>query len=159
VRRHRPDQPDIPDPPRPVPRWFFVRRMQAMVICGGVLGGLYLVIGIGLPILIHVLGGGGPPLANYQLDRHHVTTTGTVIRVQPVRYLSVGSKHPLDVTYSFRDQRDLEVTGCDRTYHYAWAESLKPNDSVAVIYNPRWPRINVLWLHGPNESRPAPALA
>ena len=257
----------VPDPPRVVPKWFFVRRMQGMFFCGVLLMPLGLVLCVGMVGVFHVLGMGSP-LADLQLDCQHEVATAVItdkklltdihmgsdhpwrvgfehttsdgasvravgftydqsfaekelgetimveydptqpsrarpvggstsaiplwvyglvlaligpeslvgvimlimvamqarserillsygtgaeaeiLRVQRVWYLHFGSKHPYDIIYQFYDHRGLEVRGQDRTYHYAWAEALKPGDKVGVVYNPQSPAANVLWLHG-----------
>ena len=71
-----------------------------------------------------------------------------VVQVRRVWYIHFGSKHPYDVYYQFRGPLGREVIGRDRTYHYAWAQELKPGDKIGVVYHPELPEANVLWLHG-----------
>ena len=259
----------VPDPPRAVPTWFFMRRMPALTICGFVFTGTGIVLGV----LFHYLGLWTPPTIDRALDNKHATATGIisakrflahteigsrhpwrvhfqftapngatveavgytfdqamaskaagdpveveydpvaperarpaggraalfplwawvlmlvligpeavagllmllaawvrirgervllargsgvaaeVVRVRPVRYIHVGGQTPYDVRYRFRDDRGTEGNGEDRTYHFEWARSLKAGDSVAVIYNPRKPGENALWLHGSDVPR------
>ncbi|MFH0983150.1 MAG: DUF3592 domain-containing protein [Planctomycetota bacterium] len=251
----------VPDPPRAVPRWFFVRRMQPMFVCGLVFVGLGGLILFCLPLwdanlwpvddlmldyyharttailidkrlipYVHMgsrnpwkvafrfttpegakvesvgytydqtfankargealeveyypthaqrarpAGGyaaSAPPWAGFvtiaplligsvvmlvvvglrsrserKLLAYGVGTAAEIVRVQSVWYIHFGTRHPFDVHYRFHDHRRMEVTGQDRTYHYAWAEALKPGDKVGVVYHPRQPEVNVLWLHG-----------
>lgn len=265
----------VPDPPRAVPRWFFLRRMRVMVFCGLLLTGLGVVLGGGLPLFFYVVSGCVSPIADSQLDRNHSSTTAVirakklvshteigsrhpwkvtfqfvtpegmtvdavgytydqslatgaagdeieveydpadpsrarpaggsaslfppwaflltwglllpeslggpimliaagvrarrqrlllthgagaeaeVVQVRRIGYIRFGSRNPYDVYYRFHDYRGLEVTGQDRTYHYGWAEELKAGDKVGVVYNPRGPAANVLWLHG-GDTRSGP---
>lgn len=258
----------VPDPPRTVPRWFFLRRMRGMAFCGLLFTILGLVLGVGFPVFFYVLGGCVCPTVDLALDRNHASATavitdkeymrhtnvnnrhpwkvafefrtpggtttdavgytldpafanhragdtieveydpadpwrarpvgGTaavlplsmylvilgsfgpqliigltlltltrsrarnermllghgagvdaqVIQVRRVWYIHFGSKHPHDVYYRFKGPLGREVIGRDRTYHYAWAQELKPGDTVGVIYHPELPEANVLWLHG-----------
>jgi hypothetical protein len=258
----------VPDPPRMVPRWFYLRRMRAMVFCGVLLAGLGVVLGGGIPVLFYVLGDGISPVVDWKLDQRHASTSGVIIdkelkthtqinsrhpwrivfefttpdgtsvkavghsldpsfankkpgdpieveydptdpsrarpadgsasllslgmwwaisapmgamvlvgggvlvttgflarnervlltygagaaaevvRVRRVRSIHFGKHHPYDVYYHFRDHAGREMPGKDRTYHYAWAETLEPGDRVGVVYHPRCSSTNVLWLHG-----------
>jgi hypothetical protein len=98
-------------------------------------------------------------------ERHLLTYgVGVVAEVQQVwraSYISFGTKNPYDVVYRFHDHTGRPVQGKDRTYHYAWAEALRPGDPVGVIYHPFRSTENVLWLHGSNVcadvQRPAQA--
>jgi hypothetical protein len=71
-----------------------------------------------------------------------------VVAVRRVMYIQFGRNRPYDVHYRFHDHRGVEVRGKDRTYHYAWAEALKPGDKVGVVYHPQLSAASVLWLHG-----------
>ena len=258
----------VPDPPRAVPPWFFVRRMQGLLFAGVftfLFGGLGTVV---LGAVAYVAGGQTTPLDDWRLNRDHATATAVVtnrqmvthsrvngrhpwrvrfqfttpagktveavghtyapafdntevgqsigveydpaeptrarpaggsaatmplwfyglmsvgflpmpaigivllatvwrkarrerylltygvaaeaeiVGVELVRSVQFGRRHPFNVQYRFFDHRGVEVFGRDRTYHYAWAEALRPGDKVAVIYNPQWPAENVLWLVG-----------
>ena len=75
-------------------------------------------------------------------------TDAEVVRVRWVGYITFGTRHPGDVDYQFVDDVGRQVTGRDRTYHYEWAERVKPGDRVGVVYHPQSPTVNVLWLHG-----------
>ncbi|MFH1746599.1 MAG: DUF3592 domain-containing protein [Planctomycetota bacterium] len=79
---------------------------------------------------------------------HGEGVMGEVVDVRRIKHIHFGSRSPYDVYYAFRDQRGLEVYGHDRTYHYDWAEALRPGDQVGVIFNPDEPLASVLWLHG-----------
>ncbi len=258
----------VPDPPRSVPRWFFVRRMQALFFCGII----FIVMGI---VIAGIMGGvfsamGDPvcPLADWELERYAQTAPGRVTGTRLVEHTHSGSRHPwqvhfefqtpagqtvaaagytwdaavgqktpgdpievqfdpndpakarpaggsisllsdpallcvplifaaevvggaamlllvairatkerkllmygvgatgevesvrrygwvhfgsrspYDVRYRFTDHDGREVRGKDRTYRYAWAESLRPGDRVGIVYHPWQPDKNVLWLHG-----------
>lgn len=258
----------VPDPPRAIPGWFFLRRMRGMAFGGLLFTILGAALGCGLPVFFYVLGGYVWPTVDLALDREHASATaaitdkqcirhtnvnsrhpwkiafqfttpggttvdavgytfdpsfadrqagdaieveyapadpwqarpvggtaalmplsvyllilatlgpeliiglvllaltwvrarnervllafgpGTgaeVIDVRRVSYIRFGSRHPHDVYYRFAGSLGREVTGRDRTYHYAWAEALKPGDTVGVVYHPELPEANVLWLHG-----------
>lgn len=258
----------VPEPPRAVPKWFFVRRMQAMLFCGLLFVGLGLGLGGGLSLMFYLIGGRVSPMVDWDLDRDHATAPailthkrfiahteinsrhpwnvdfrfstpdGTtvdatgytydqsfadkaigesisveydptdpcrarpaggsaalmppwvfflilaaigpelvlgvvllaltwsqarrerellthgrgrpaeVVRVRRVGHIRFGTRNPYDVHYRFPNGHGLEVSGRDRTYHYAWAEALQPGDEIPVICNPDWPEANVLWLHG-----------
>jgi hypothetical protein len=259
----------VPDPPRAVPPWFFMRRMRAMVFCGVLFGMLGVGFGVGFPIMFYFLGGRTWPMVDWALDREHAVTTATitdkrwlshtevngrspwrvafrfttpdgrtiearghtwdpsvagmsagdpieveydpadpsrarpvggtaalfskpvflliagavvlpqiligvvllvlvgvrarferlllvygtgtdaeVVRVRWVGYITFGTRHPGDVDYQFVDDVGRHVTGRDRTYHYDWAEGVRPGDRVGVVYHPQSPATNVLWLHG-----------
>ena len=84
----------VPDPPRAIPRWFFVRRMQAMVFLGPFLIGLSLLLGIGLPVLFYFLGDCVSPMADWDLDRDHALATAVITDKQIVSHTQVGSRHP-----------------------------------------------------------------
>lgn len=258
----------VPDPPRAVPRWFYLWRVRSMVFCGVLFFSLGIGLGVGLPLCFYVLGGCVLPTVDFDLDRTHASSTavitakqllaytkvngwhpwkmsfqfttsdgrtvdGTgytldpsvgakvegeplaveydpvdpsrarpaggiaslfplwaygltlallgpelvigagllllawsrthserlllaygpgidaeVVDVRRVSYIHFGSKSPYDVHYRFYDHRGLEVIGKDRTYHYGWAETLKPGDKVGVVYHPNAPEANALYLHG-----------
>ncbi|MHC4064653.1 MAG: DUF3592 domain-containing protein [Planctomycetota bacterium] len=260
--------PSVPDPPRQVPRWFFVRRMQAMLFCGVFFVCLNFVLFVALGIFFYFLGGQRLPTADLGLDRQHaradgvilskqlvshihsgcqhpwkvdfrfttpadrsVTATGytfdaemagasvgdrivveydpndpslarpvggsvsampvwawlvglgstgplmvigivlliiafvraeternvlaygvgtvaEVLRVRRIGYIHFGAQSPFDVHYRFNDHHGLEVTDRDRTYHYRWAEGLRPGDQVGVVYHPQASTCSTLWLHG-----------
>ena len=258
----------VPEPPRAVPTWFFVRRMQAMLFCGLLLVGLGLGLGGGLSLMFYLIGGRVSPMVDWDLDHNHAaaialltnkrfiahtqvnsqhpwnvdfrfsTPDGTtvdatgytydqsfadkaigelipveydpadpsrarpaggsaaltppwvfflllavigpelllgvvllavtwsqarrerellthgqgaqaeVVRVRRVGHIHFGSQSPYDVYYRFPNGHGPEVSGRDRTYHYAWAEALRPGDEVHVICHPDLPEVNALWLHG-----------
>lgn len=267
----------VPDPPRAIPRWFFLRRMRAMFYCGVLFTALGLGLGGGLTVAFVLLSGGAWPGTDLALDRHHEVSTATLLAKEVVRHVHVNSKHPwklrfrfmsgsgreveavgftydasfankepgetldvefdpaepsvarpvggsvtvvhpwvyllilglvgpelligvtvlivvwrraraegallaygsgaeaevtrvqrlshirfnrqnpYDVYYQFTDHHGRHVAGCDRTYHYAWAEGLKAGDRVGVVYNPNVSAANVLWLHGgASEGQPDP---
>jgi hypothetical protein len=77
-----------------------------------------------------------------------VAAEGEVLKVRCCKSISFGTKHPYDVYYRFRDQWGTDVSGRDRTYCYAWAQRLRPSGLVGIVFNPRNPRENALWLHG-----------
>lgn len=262
------NQAAVPDPPRFVPRWFFVRRMQAMFFCGLLCLALGLVLGGALLGMFYYVGGRVLPTVDWRLDREHASATGVitskgqltyvhmgtrhpwrvgfefstrdgavvdavgytfersfaaasvgdpvaveyapadpwqarpvggsaslmpmwavvlvlaatgpqavvgaalliysaararserlllvhgagaageVVRLRRVGYIHFGAQSPFDVYYQFRDHRGLEVADRDRTYHYRWAEALRPGDKVGVVYHRQSPNVSALWLHG-----------
>jgi len=73
-----------------------------------------------------------------------------------VWYIHFGKRHPFDVVYAFRDVNGRDTTGCDRTYHYDWAESLQVGDRVLVIYDPIMPQRSALWVTQPARPTAAP---
>lgn len=268
IRRPEDRPTQVPDAPRPVPKWFFMRRMWAMAFCGLLLTILGLAFGIGLPVFFYISSGGILPTVDLSLDRDHASAEAVitdkdymrytninnrhpwrvsfrfttpeganadavgytldrsfadrevgdtidveydpddpslarpvggsaampplivyllvfailvpeviigiillmltwtrarsehlllahgqgadaeVVAVKKVWHISVGTKRPFDVYYQFTGSLGRKVTGRDRTYHYAWAEALKPGEKVGVVYHPQAPEVNVLWLHG-----------
>jgi hypothetical protein len=83
-----------------------------------------------------------------KLLAYGVAAEGEVLEVRCCKSVSFGTKHPYDVYYRFRDQWGTDVKGHDRTYFYAWAEGLRPGERIGIVFNPRNPRENALWLHG-----------
>ncbi len=83
-----------------------------------------------------------------RLLAYGVAADADVLAVRRIWYIHFGSKHPYDVYYRFRDHHGVPITGRDRTYSYAWAEALRPGDRVGIVFNPRNPLENALWLHG-----------
>lgn len=104
--------------------------------------------------------GAGLLIATYMTERrdrklltYGIAAEGTVVRVRCIGTINFGTKHPYDVYYQFRDPWGREITGRDRTYSYAWAEGLQPGERVGVVFNPRDPHENALWLHGKELER------
>ena len=102
-----------------------------------------LVIGVVLLLLVRLRARGERILLAYGTGAE-----AEVARVKRLRHIRFGTQNPYDVYYDFTDHLGHRVAGRDRTYHYAWAEALKPGERVGVVYNPRAPAANVLWLHG-----------
>jgi len=136
----------IPDPPRAIPRWFFLRRMRAMFFGGIIFTAVGILFGVTCLVLCVRRTRHARMLLTYGAGAE-----AEVVRKQRVSYIHFGSKSPYDVYYRFHDHYGQEVIGRDRTYHYAWAEALNPGDKVGVVYNPQSSAANVLWLHGDKE--------
>jgi hypothetical protein len=100
-------------------------------------------IGVGMLGLLAVRARNERTLLSYG-----AATEAEVVGVHRVSYIRMGTRSPYDVYYRFFDHRGIPTDGKDRTYHYAWAEGLRPGDKVAVIYSPASPAASVLWLHG-----------
>ncbi len=71
---------------------------------------------------------------------------GRVTDIRVRRHIHFGARHPYDVHYTFCDPLGESSSGVCRTYRYAWAESLKSNSPVIIIYDPMNPRRNTLWV-------------
>ncbi len=76
-------------------------------------------------------------------------TMGEVVGVDRRRYIHFGSKNPYDIRYAFSDLMGEQRRGQERTYDYAWAESLHPGDPLHVIYDPNEPCTSALWVRQP----------
>ncbi len=144
---------DLDNPRRACPVGGCVESAPPSVRLWGVLmlapSALLLIAGVVMLVLVGVRS-----RSERKLLAYGVGTAAEVVRVKSVWYIHFGTRHPFDVHYRFQDHRGLEVAGRDRTYHYAWAAALKPGDKVGVVYHPRMPATNVLWLHGRDSPLP-----
>ncbi|MBN1341385.1 MAG: hypothetical protein JXQ73_01830 [Phycisphaerae bacterium] len=74
---------------------------------------------------------------------------GHVVEIKQSPYVHFNRARPYDITYTFRDFNRQERRGRDRTYHYAWAASLREGDPVVVIHDAMDGERNVLWIRQP----------
>jgi hypothetical protein len=111
-------------------------------LVGGMLG-VELLVGVTFLLLVWWRG-----RSEGILLAHGAAAEAEVTGVRRLGHIRFGRRNPFDVYYHFTDHYGRRVDGRDRTYHYDWAEGLKEGDRVGVVYNPRAPAANVLWLHG-----------
>jgi len=132
------DEPFLPDPPRAVPEWFFLRRMRAVFFCGVLLTGLGLLLGLGLPVFFFLLGGRVWPTVDLALDRDHATATGRVVATECQYRVHFGSRHPWKVVFTLVTDDGTEAVATGYTLDPAF-ERLQPGDTIPVEHDPADP--------------------
>jgi len=124
----------VPDPPRRVPRWFFVRRMQALLFCGVI----FTVSGGGVLGIFAAASDPICPLADWELNRHAQTTTGHVTGTRLVEHTRSGSRHPWQVRFEFRTPDGSAIAAAGYTWDAAIGQKA-PGDPLDVEFDPRQP--------------------
>jgi hypothetical protein len=130
----------LPDPPRAIPKWFFMRRMRAMFAGGVVFTALGLGLGAGIILAVTLLGGGVWPGADLALDRHHEVTTATLLAKEVVRHVHVNSKHPWKLRFRFMSGSGREVEAVGFTYDSSFADK-QPGETLDVEFDPAEPGV------------------
>jgi hypothetical protein len=128
----------VPDPPRAVPRWFFLRRMRAMVFVGLLFIGLGAGMGVGIPMVFYFLSGRVSPTVDWALDRSHATTTAVITDKEFLAHTQVGSRSPWRVAFRFTTPGGVTVDAVGHTYDRSFA-TRKVGDSLRVEYDPADP--------------------
>ncbi|MCP4246977.1 MAG: hypothetical protein GY778_07995 [bacterium] len=123
------------DPPRDIPRWFFVRRMQAMFFCALLFIGLGILLGVGLPVVFYFVGGRVSPMVDLSLDRRHADATAVVTCKELMEHMQFNSQHPWKVDFSFGAPPEITINATGFTYEPSIA-SLAVGDSIDVEYDP-----------------------
>lgn len=134
----------VPDPPRMVPRWFYLRRMRAMVFCGVLLAGLGVVLGAGTPALFYALGDGISPLVDWKLDQRHASTTGILVDKQLKTHTHINSRHPWRIVFQFKTPDGVSVQAVGHSLDPGFAGKAS-GDPIEVEYDPS----------DPSQARPA----
>ena len=128
----------VPDPPRVVPRWFFLRRMRAMVFVGLLLIGLGAGMGVGIPMVFYFLSGCISPTVDWALDRSHATATAVITDKEFLSHTQIGSRSPWRVAFRFTTPGGVTVNAVGHTYDSSFATK-KVGDSLMVEYDPTDP--------------------
>ncbi len=152
-----PNNPWMIDPPRDVPRWFFVRRMQAMVFGALLCTTLGIVLGIGLPVVFYLVGGRVLPTVDIELDRVHATAPAVLTGKVCITHAKVNSRHPSRLGFVFTTPGGVTVSTVGYTFD-AGAATLEPGDRLDIEYDPDEPArarpvggsasLYPLWLYG-----------
>ena len=134
----------VPPPPRPVPRWFFVRRMQVMFALGCLLMATSVPAGAGVSLLLWYIAGGVWPTVDAALDRNHATATATITDIELMRNINTPSGHPWKVSFEFADSRGSAVQAVGYTQGKSVADR-GIGGQVEIEYDPA----------NPSRARPA----
>jgi len=124
----------LPHTPRPVPTWFFMRRMPALFVCGVVLS----ITGVALGVLFHYLGFWTPPTIDLALDKSHAAATGVITDIRFLAYTHVNGQSPWKVHFEFSTPDGVSVRAVGYTSAQAMA-SKKAGDPVDVEFDPASP--------------------
>ena len=125
----------VPDPPRLVPRWFYLRRMRAMFFCGVLFTTLGIGLGVGLPLFFYVLGGGTLPTADSALDRNHAPATAIITDNEFMRHTQINGRNPWNVTFRFTDAAGKSVDATGFHYDLSFGDKVA-GDTIEVEYDP-----------------------
>ena len=128
----------IPDPPRAIPKWFFLRRMRAMFFCGVLFTALGIGMSVGLSVLFWVLGGHTWPTDDLALNRSHASTSAAITKKEFIGHIHMGSKHPWKVHFRFTDAEGRTVEAVGFTYDPSFRNKA-PGDTMEVEYDPAEP--------------------
>jgi hypothetical protein len=127
-----------PEPPRAIPTWFFVRRMQAMSFCGVLFAVTDVIVLVVLGVVMRHVGGTWLPLADMRLDRVHSIATAAVIDKEFISYIHLDSKSPWRVTFRFAPPDGSPVQASGFTYDQSYKDK-QAGDTIQVEYNPAIP--------------------
>lgn len=128
----------VPDPPRAVPRWFYLRRMQSMVCCGVVFLLLGLGLGVGIPVLFFLLGGRVLPTLDRELDRAHTLATATITAKQCITHVNLNWRHPWKIDFQFTTPAGRTVDAVGYTLDPS-VGTRAVGEPLAVEYDPADP--------------------
>ena len=128
----------IPEPPRAIPKWFYLRRMRAMFFCGVLFTALGAGLAVGLSVFFWVLSGHTWPTDDLALNRTHASATATITEKECIRHINVGSTHPWKVSFRFTDAEDRTVEAVGFTYDQSFGNKV-PGDMMEVEYDPAEP--------------------
>ncbi len=134
----------LPPPPRPVPRWFFVRRMQSLLVGGVILTAMGVVPGVGVSLLFWYIADGVWPAVDAALDRNHATATATITDVQLMRNINTPSGHPWKLSFEFVGPRGSAVRAVGYTQDKSVADT-GVGGQIEIEYDPA----------NPSRARPA----
>ena len=135
IRRPDDKPPLVPDAPREIPGWFFLRRMRAMAFTGLLFTILGVVLGFGLPVFFYFLGGCVLPTVDLALDRNHALATAAITDKQYMRHTNVNSRHPWKIAFRFRTPGGTMVDTVGYTLNPSFADR-QAGDPVEVEYDP-----------------------
>jgi len=128
----------VPSAPRSVPRWFFVRRMQSVVVGGVILTAMGVVPGVGVSLLFWYLAGGVCPTVDTALDRNHATATATITDIELMRNINTPSGHPWKVSFEFADSLANAVQAVGYTKGKSVAD-MGVGGQIEIEYDPANP--------------------
>jgi hypothetical protein len=128
----------VPDPPREVPRWFFVRRMQALAFSGVLFIFLAVVMGVVLSSVLYATTGQVSPAADLALDREHASATGVITAKRCMGNVTLGNRHPWQVGFSFTTRDGAAVEAVGYTLDPTLANQ-RVGDPIGVEYDPADP--------------------
>lgn len=139
---------DLPPPPRVVPRWFFVRRMQVLFFSAAFMPALGAII---LTVL-GVIAGHPPPGPDFWLDRECRVAEARITGLRFLSHVHVNGRSPWEVGLEFTspegrvvrthgytfDDAGLEVGGLiEIEYRSEHPEQARPKGGMASIL-PYW---------------------
>jgi hypothetical protein len=130
----------MPDPPRHVPPWTFVRRMQAMFIGGVILTATGLSLGIGLPVFFYLLSGRVSPMEDWRLNHHHASATAEFKVATIIPHVHHGSKHPYKVGFRFETADGQSVYAEGFTLDASFG-NMQRGDTFPIEYKPDEPTV------------------
>jgi hypothetical protein len=128
----------VPDPPRVVSRWFYLRRMRAMAFCGLLFAGLGVALGVGIPAVFCVSGDGISPLVDWKLDQRHASTSGVIVDKQLKTNIHINSRHPWRIAFEFATPDGASVEAVGHSLDPSFADRVS-GDPIEVEYDPADP--------------------
>ncbi len=126
----------VPPPPRDIPRWFFIRRMQALAFSGAIM----LLVGLVNLVGVIIWSGHLPPGPDWHLDRRRHETQGQLEGTRFMPHYHMGNRSPWEVRFTFKTPggRPIHATG----YTFDESYQLKqPGDVIPIEYDPDDPTI------------------
>ncbi len=127
---------NVPPPPREIPRWFFVRRMQGRLFAGALMAS----IGLGTLVALVIWSGHPPPGPDWSLDRRHKTAEGRITDVVFMPHYHHGSRSPYRVRFTFGTEQSRPINAVGYTFDASFALK-RAGDVIPIEYDPSDPRV------------------
>lgn len=127
---------DVPPPPRDVPRWFFVRRMQALVFIAVFMTAL----GFAMLGAVSVWSRHLPPGPDVGLDGHHRTARGRITRARYLANYHYGRRSPIEIRFTFQTPHAGLIAATGYTLDQSYRDA-RPGEEIEVEYDPAEPTV------------------